>query len=113
MLGAKVYEKPTFKSKIMTELKVGESIRIESVVQTDEQMEIGTGFSLNGDWMKPIDIDGFVFSSDLSDKNVKIGKNRYGEPFINLLGKLTNREEKRTDTNRRRRVPEIFRIQIL
>ena len=76
MLGAKVYEKPTLESKILTELKVGENIIIENIVQTDEQMKIGNGFSLSGNWIKPMNINGFVFSSDFSDKKVEIGKRK-------------------------------------
>jgi len=77
MLGAKVYEKPTLESKTLTELKVGENIIIENIIQTEEQMKIGDGFSLNGNWIKPMNINGFVFSSDLSEKNVEIGKSKY------------------------------------
>ena len=95
MLGAKVYEKPTLESKILTELKVGENIIIENIVQTDEQMKIGNGFSLSGNWIKPMNINGFVFSSDLSNKNVEIGQNKYGQTYINLLGKLTDKKEEK------------------
>ena len=95
MLSAKVYEKPTFESKTLTELKVGENIITESVIQTDEQMEIGNGFSLSGNWIKPVNINGFVFSSDLSDKNVEIGKSKYGQTYINLLGNLTDKKEEK------------------
>ena len=93
LLGAKVYEKPTFESKALTELKVGENLIIETIIQTDEQMEIGKGFSLSGNWIKPMNINGFVFSSDLSDKKVEIGKSKYGQTYINLLGKLTDKKE--------------------
>tara|TARA_R110002051_G_scaffold290310_2_gene353661 strand:+ start:339 stop:1037 length:699 start_codon:yes stop_codon:yes gene_type:complete len=93
MLGSKVYEKPTFKSKSLTEFKVGENIIIENIIQTDDQMEIGNGFSLAGNWIKPMNVNGYVFSSDLTDKNVEIGKSKYGQTYINLLGKLTNKKE--------------------
>jgi hypothetical protein len=95
MLGAKVYEKPTFESKALTELKIGENLIIETIIQTDEHIEIGNGFSLNGNWIKPLNINGFIFSSDLSDKNVEIGKSKYGQTYINLLGKLTDKKEEK------------------
>jgi hypothetical protein len=93
MLGAKVYEKPTLESKILTELKVGENIIIENIVQTDEQMKIGNGFSLSGNWIKPMNINGFVFSSDLSNKNVEIGQNKYGQINVDLKGNLIDEKE--------------------
>ena len=74
MLGAKVYEKPTFQSKMLTELKVGKTIIIEKIIQTEEQIEIGNGFSLSGNWIKPMNISGFVFSSDLSKRMWKLEK---------------------------------------
>jgi hypothetical protein len=95
MLGAKVYEKPTFQSKMLTELKVGKTIIIEQIIQTDEQIEIGNKFSLSGNWIKPMNVSGFVFSSDLSDKNVEIGKSKYGQTYINLLGELTDKKEEK------------------
>jgi len=95
MLGAKVYEKPTFESKKLTELKVGKNITIENVILTDEQMEIGNGFSLSGNWIKPMNVNGFVFSSDLSNKNVEIGQNKYDQTYINLLGKLVDKKEEK------------------
>ncbi|MFH4969400.1 hypothetical protein V8G61_14435 [Gaetbulibacter sp. M240] len=93
MLGAKVYEKPTFESKTLSELKVGENIIIEKTIQTEEQFEIGKGFSLNGNWIKPKNINGFIFSSDLTDKNVEIGQSEYGQTFINLLGIMTDKKK--------------------
>ena len=95
MLGAKVYEKPTFDSKALTELKLGENIIIENIIQTNEQFEIGKGFYLTGNWIKPMNINGFLFSSDLTDKNVEIGKSEYGQTFINLLGKMTDKKEEK------------------
>ena len=93
ILGAKVYEKPTFESKALTELKVGEKIIIEKTIKTDDQIEIGNGFSLNGNWIKPVNINGFVFSSNLTNKNVETGKTENGQTFINLLGKMTGKKE--------------------
>lgn len=93
VLGAKVYEKPNFKSNIITELKAGESLIIENIIQSNDQLEIGEEFSLTGDWIKPKNISGFVFSSNLSDKNVEIGKSYKGQTHINLLGKLIDQKE--------------------
>lgn len=94
LLGAKVHEKPTFNSKILTELQVGEIIKIEKSIETKDSLIIGERFSLKGFWMKPKTIDGFVFSSDFTNKNVEVGINRHGQTFINLLGNLLDEKEK-------------------
>ena len=93
MLGAKVYEKPTFDSKTLMILKVGKNIIIEEEIKTEEKFEISDGLTLNGNWIKPLNVNGFIFSSDLTDKDVEIGKNKYGQTYINLLGKLTHKKE--------------------
>jgi hypothetical protein len=88
LLGAKVYDKPTFNSKIVTELQVGEMIIIEKSIDSIDSIKIGKGFSLKGFWIKPKAIKGFVFSSDFTDKKVEVGINKHGQTFINLLGNL-------------------------
>ncbi|MBW4971353.1 hypothetical protein KZY98_12845 [Croceibacter atlanticus] len=109
MLGAKVYEKPTLESQTLTKLIVGKNIIIEKIIQTDEEMEIGNGFSLSGNWIKPMNINGYVFSTDLSDKNVEIGKSKYGQTYLNLLGELTNkREEKKLIKTENGEFPKYF-----
>jgi hypothetical protein len=95
MLGAKVYEKPTFESKTLTELKLGESIIIEKIIQTKDQIEVGKGFYLTGNWIKPKNINGFVFSSNLTDKKTEIGQSKHAQAFINLLGKLNEKKEEK------------------
>ena len=76
-------------------MKVGENLIIETIIQTNEQMEIGNGFSLSGNWIKPENITGFVFSSDLSAKKVEIGKNEFEQTYINLLGKLIDEKDEK------------------
>tara|TARA_R100000935_G_scaffold56703_1_gene88963 strand:- start:571 stop:1176 length:606 start_codon:yes stop_codon:yes gene_type:complete len=93
MLGAKVYEKPTFNSKTLTELSIGKTVVIEQSIDTQERLYMGNGFSLKGHWIKPIGINGFVFSSDLTDKKAEIGKSKHGYTFINLLGSLKEKKE--------------------
>ncbi len=95
MLGANVYEKPTFDSKILTELKVGENVIIQKTIRTNDQFKIANGFSLAGNWIKPMDVNGFVFSSDLTDKNVEVGKSKSGQTYINLLGKLIDKKKEK------------------
>ncbi|NJY64307.1 hypothetical protein HC174_16335 [Salinimicrobium sp. CDJ15-81-2] len=93
ILGAKVYEKPTFDSKTLAHLPVGKTVVIEKAVDSQEILKIGNGFSLKGNWIKPKGINGFVFSSDLTDKKAEIGKNQFGHNFINVLGSLIEKKE--------------------
>ena len=88
LYGAKVYKEPTFNSKILTELHVGEKIKIEKKINTYDSLKIGEGFLLKGFWIKPKTIDGFVFTSDFTEKNVGVEINESGQTFINLLGNL-------------------------
>jgi len=88
LLGAKVYEKPTFDSEILSVLKSGEKIKIEKSIDTKDSFMIGEGFSLEGVWIKPLGNEGFVFSSDFTNKKPEFKTNEYGQTFINLLGKL-------------------------
>ncbi len=100
ILGAKVYEKPTFDSKTLTILRVGKTIKIDQHIESNEKAEIGKEFPLAGKWIKPKNIDGFIFSSDLTDKDVEIGTDKFGKIFIDLRGKLTDEktEEKQMET---------------
>ncbi|MGC1632145.1 MAG: hypothetical protein WA749_08540 [Gelidibacter sp.] len=95
ILGAKVYEKPTFESKILTDLPVGENIIVEKLIDTNEKLKIANGFSLDGNWVKPEKINGFIFSSNLTDKKAEIGQSKHGQTFINLLGKLTDKKQEK------------------
>lgn len=96
LLGAKVYEEPTFDSKTLNVLPVGNTILMEKFIETRDSLEIGAEFSLPGKWVKPHGINGFIFSSDLTDKKVKIETDKSGRAYIDLKGELTleeNREE--------------------
>lgn len=95
ILGAKVYEKPTFDSEVLTELEVGKTLTIEKSIQTKERFRIAENFSLSGNWLKPNGINGFVFSSDLTDKKADVGPNEYGQINVNLRGKLLDEKSER------------------
>lgn len=95
MLGATVYEKPTFGSKSLKHLPVEKMLVIEKSVDTKERLNIGENFSLKGKWIKPKGINGFIFSSDLTDKKAEIGKNKYGHTYINLLGSLKEKKQRK------------------
>lgn len=100
ILGAKVYEKPTFGSRALLTLPVGQSIITEEKIQSDEKFHIGTGFSLAGMWIKPKGIVGYIFSSDLTDKKVEFKTDVGGHTSMNFLGKLVREEaaEKKVKT---------------
>jgi hypothetical protein len=95
-MGAKVYESPSFNSKIIAALATGEKLVIDHIIQTDEELKIGNGFSLPGNWIKPSSVEGYVFSSDVTDKAVEVGESKYGHTFINFLVEFTNNEEEET-----------------
>lgn len=86
ILGAKVYEQPSFGSKILTELPPGKKILMEKSIDSDKMLEIGKDFLLNGNWIKPKGVKGFVFSSDLTDKQTEFRRTENGKISINLLG---------------------------
>lgn len=88
ILGSKVYEKPTFDSQVLIELLVGHMLIVEKSIETKEKFKIGDNFSLSGSWIKPKGLNGYVFSSDLSNKEAKIDLNEFGQIKVNLLGKL-------------------------
>lgn len=96
MEGAKVYEKPSFDSNPFFELKVGSKITSEHIIETNEEMKIDSHFSLSGNWVKPVGTSGYIFSSDLTSKNVEIVKSESGYIDVNLIGELisTKEEEK-------------------
>lgn len=100
ILGAKVYENPTFNSKTLIKLPLGEIIKIDQQIESTVDFQIGKEFSLAGNWVKPKSIEGFIFSSDLTEKEVEIGTDKFGQTFINLRGKLTGEEteEKQMET---------------
>lgn len=109
ILGANVYENPNFHSKIITKLPVGRTLIIEKLIETEESLYIANGFSLSGNWIKPKEINGFIFSSDLTDKKVEIEVNGDGQTFLNLLGNLTSRtEEKKLIKTENGKFPKYF-----
>ncbi|MGM0634929.1 MAG: hypothetical protein ACQESK_02600 [Bacteroidota bacterium] len=88
LLGAKVYEKPNFNSKILTELQVGKIIKIEKSTDLKDSLKISENFSLKGVWYKAKTMDGFIFSSDFTAKNIEVEKTKHALTRINILGKL-------------------------
>lgn len=95
MEGAKVYAKPSFDSSPFSELKVGSKITSEHIIESNEEMKISSDFSLSGNWIKPLGINGFVFSSDLTSKKVEIKKSDAGNTYISLIGKLINTKKEK------------------
>ena len=93
-IGAKVYEEPTFESKTLAELPLGEIIVLEKTIPTEKKLQVGNGFLLSGNWIKPEKISGFIFSSDLTDKKIEIIKTD-DRISINLLGKLMDKKEEK------------------
>lgn len=95
LLGAKVYERPTFSSNILAELPVGDVLKVETSIETTEQFEVGAGFSFPGQWIKPQGIEGYIFSSDLTNKPLEIEISEQGGTYINLLGKLLSEKNEK------------------
>lgn len=109
ILGATVYEKPTFDSKTLNHLPVGKTVVIEKSIDSQERLEIGNDFSLEGNWIKPKGIIGYVFSTDLTDIKAEIGRNEFGHTFIDLLGNLIEKkEDKKTIKTDQGEFPKYF-----
>ncbi|WP_196889345.1 hypothetical protein [Aureivirga sp. CE67] len=84
--GAKIYEKPTFKSKTNHNISLGKSILVEKIIPTKEVFEISKNFSLKGSWIKPKGVDGYVFSSDFSMKKPNVFLKHERLKSINFRG---------------------------
>lgn len=95
MTGAKVFEEPSFNSKELGVIPVGEVVIPEGFINTNEKFTTANQFSLTGHWIKPKDVDGFLFSSDLTSKDVEIQQNIHGQTSVNLLGKLIGQKEEK------------------
>ncbi|MGM0391513.1 MAG: hypothetical protein ACQEQB_07180 [Bacteroidota bacterium] len=109
MLGAKVYEKPTFDSKTLAHIPVGKTVVIEKSFDSQERLKIGDSFYLKGNWIKPEGINGYVFSTDLTDKKAEIGRNEFGHTFIDLLGSLIEKkDDKKTIKTDQGEFPKYF-----
>jgi len=91
--GAQLYENPSFESRKISIIGIGKTFIVEETINTDEKFIVGQNFSFDGDWIKPKEIDGFVFSSDLTDKNVEFRKWDDSQVHINLFGDLISENE--------------------
>ena len=92
MLGAELYENPSFESRILYKLKISDKLTSKTIISTEDTKKIGPEFSLDGDWIKTrvSGYNGFVFSSDLTKKNPIIKTNAYGQITVDLLGTKLN-----------------------
>jgi hypothetical protein len=92
-LGASVYVRPTFDSPTRAKFPLGESIRVEREIETKERYTVGEGFSFGGKWLKPVGMNGYVFSSDVTYRRVRISVTEYGNKELQLLGELLSEKE--------------------
>ena len=71
LLGAELYEDPSFESRILYKLKIGDKLTSKTIISTNDTKMVGPNFNLGGDWIKTnvSGFNGFVFSSDLTKKN--------------------------------------------
>lgn len=88
--GTNLFKEAGFDSKVLTKIKAGEYIIAQKFITTDQKKVIGKDFGLNGDWIKVEynSLIGFVFSSDLTQKQVELTENEYGQINLSLLGNL-------------------------
>lgn len=91
-LGAKIYEAPSFEAKVLKTLSVGKFILIEKQISTEDRFIIKERFSFEVNWVKPNNIDGYIFSSDLTNKKVELAKNGNGLKELNFLGELIDKK---------------------
>jgi len=92
LLGAELYENPSFESRILYKLKIGDKLTSKTIISTKDTKMVGPNFNLGGDWIKTSvsGFNGFVFSSDLTKKNPVINTIAFGQKTIDLLGKKLN-----------------------
>lgn len=95
MSGAKIYESPTFASPTLNVMPMGAILLVEERIGSEEEQQVGVGFSLSGEWIKSAGTEGFIFSSDLTSRRLKTGLNDHGMPFIDLLGDFTGEEKEK------------------
>ena len=89
ILGAEIYERPTFQSKQIRKIEVGESLIAQEIISTTEVKKIGANFILKGSWIRTniAGTSAYVFSSDLTKIKPMINIGNSGEKSINLFGK--------------------------
>ena len=92
-LGAAVYEQPTFESARRAKYPLGETFRVERVIETKDRYIVGEGFSFEGKWLKPVGMNGYVFSSDVTYRQVRISQTEYGNIELHLLGELLSEKD--------------------
>jgi len=92
-LGAAVYEQPTFESPRRAKYPLGETFRVERVIETKDRYIVGEGFSFEGKWLKPVGVNGYVFSSDVTENLVRVSQTEYGKVELHLLGELLYEKE--------------------
>lgn len=61
-----MYKKPSLESMVIDKIKIGEKISAEEIPKTEQSINIGNEFSLEGNFVKVRNelFTGFVFSSD-------------------------------------------------
>nr|WP_315198496.1 hypothetical protein [uncultured Flavobacterium sp.] len=114
-LGAKVYEQASFKSKVVTVLKTGAVLNAESYLETKDVYKIKDDFGLIGKWVKTKvkGINGFVFSSDLTNQKLDFKKAQEGQIYFNLLGNLISEKSSRVNVKTKNGVfPKIIKTKI-
>ncbi|SHJ19929.1 hypothetical protein SAMN04488096_11062 [Mesonia phycicola] len=68
VFGANLYEKPTLDSKVIKNIKIGESILANKTLKISQTIYIGTRFQLTGNFVQVKNqiYSGFIHSSDLT-----------------------------------------------
>ncbi len=92
-MGATVFEAPTFESGIIDRLTLGQKIEVEKSIPTTEIYYLGSDWGLEGNWIKAKGINGYIFSSDLTDKEVEFTLDNFEETKFDLKGKLVDQKE--------------------
>lgn len=113
--GAKVYEQTSLKSKVVTVLKVGAVLNVESFLETKDVYKIKDDFLLKGKWVKTKvkGINGFIFSSDLTNQKLEFKKGKDGQTDINLLGNLISEKSYKVNIKTKNGVfPKLIKVKI-
>lgn len=90
-LGAAVHDRPMVDSVWQSRVPLGQRLEVEQVIETVSCYPVSEDFCLQGRWFKPVGISGFVFSSDVTSRAVRMSQTDYVS-ILNMMGDLISKK---------------------